>query len=69
MELYKNFLFIFLLLFIANIRAQTVNWMSLDEAFEAQKKVPKEIIVDVYTNWCGPCKLLDKNKNLKKISS
>jgi len=61
MELYKNFLFIFLLLFIANIRAQTVNWMSLDEAFEAQKKVPKEIIVDVYTNWCGPCKLLDKN--------
>jgi thioredoxin-related protein len=35
--------------------------MTIEEAFEAQKSVPREIIVDVYTEWCGPCKLLDKN--------
>ena len=29
------------------------------EAMEAQKKT-KKILVDVYTDWCGPCKLMDK---------
>lgn len=33
----------------------------MNEALEAQKKKPKKIFMDVYTNWCGPCKLLDKN--------
>ena len=35
-------------------------WMSLPEALEAQKTKPKKIFMDVYTLWCGPCKLLDK---------
>ena len=38
-----------------------IRWMSMNEALAAQKKVPKKIIMDVYTSWCGPCKLLDKN--------
>lgn len=41
--------------------AQKINWISLDEALELQKKNPKKIMIDVYTNWCGPCKMLDKN--------
>ena len=24
-------------------------------------KNPKKILVDVYTSWCGPCKMMDKN--------
>ncbi|UZO81291.1 thioredoxin fold domain-containing protein [Aquimarina sp. ERC-38] len=43
------------------ISAQEVNWISMNDALEAQKKEPKKIIMDVYTSWCGPCKLLDKN--------
>ena len=35
--------------------------MSFTEALEAQKTVPKKIFMDVYANWCGPCKLLDKH--------
>lgn len=35
--------------------------MSMDEALAAQKETPKKIIMDVYTVWCGPCKLMDKN--------
>jgi uncharacterized protein YyaL (SSP411 family) len=34
--------------------------MSFPEALEAQKKEPKKIFMDVYANWCGPCKLLEK---------
>lgn len=43
------------------IQAQEINWMTMDEALAAQKKKPKKIFMDVYTIWCGPCKLLDKN--------
>lgn len=38
-----------------------INWLTIEEAVELQKKEPRKIIMDVYTNWCGPCKLLDKN--------
>ena len=41
--------------------AQEIKWMTMNEALEAQKKDPKPIFMDVYTDWCGPCKLLDKN--------
>ena len=35
--------------------------MSMEEALTAQEKQPKKIFMDVYTTWCGPCKLLDRN--------
>lgn len=55
---------IFLLLFVLTIgttQAQQINWMSMDEALAAQEVEPRKIFMDVYTTWCGPCKLLDKN--------
>lgn len=44
-----------------NTIAQEINWVSFEEALKLQKKNPKKIMMDVYTNWCGPCKMLDKN--------
>ncbi|HEY8403416.1 MAG TPA: thioredoxin fold domain-containing protein [Flavobacteriales bacterium] len=41
--------------------SETVNWLTLEEALALQKKNPKPIMMDVYTTWCGPCKMLDKN--------
>lgn len=41
--------------------AQNINWVTFEEALALQKKTPKKIMMDVYTNWCGPCKMLDKN--------
>ena len=51
---------IFFLSFFVNF-SQEINWLSFEKAIEAQKKSPKNIIMDVYTNWCGPCKLMEKN--------
>ncbi|HET6244301.1 MAG: thioredoxin family protein [Bacteroidetes bacterium] len=41
--------------------AKTITWMSFDEAFAANKKNPKKIMIDVYTDWCGPCKMMMAN--------
>ena len=38
-----------------------INWMSLEEAIEAQKSEPRKIMMDVYTQWCGPCKMMMRN--------
>ncbi|WP_452221766.1 thioredoxin family protein [Lacinutrix salivirga] len=46
---------------VGTVAAQDINWITLEEAVKRQKKNPKKIMIDVYTNWCGPCKLLDKN--------
>ena len=45
----------------ANSIAQEIKWVTFEEALSLQKKKPKKIMMDVYTSWCGPCKMLDKN--------
>ena len=35
-----------------------VNWMSMDQALEAQKKTPKKIMIKFYTDWCSMCKMM-----------
>ncbi len=56
----KNLLIILGFLMCFSTQAQEIKWMSMNEALAAQKKEPKKIFMDVYTDWCGPCKLLDK---------
>lgn len=58
---YKNLIFLFFVLIQFQLYSQEINWMSLDEVREAQKTNPKNVLIDVYTNWCGPCKLMDRN--------
>jgi len=41
-----------------NIIAQK---LSFDEAVKKAKKENKKVVVDVYTDWCGWCKKMDKN--------
>ncbi|MAO09161.1 MAG: thioredoxin family protein [Alteromonas sp.] len=53
---------ILLLLFSVSLAsAQEIKWMTMEDALAAQAKNPKKIFVDMYTVWCGPCKMLDKN--------
>ena len=58
---YKNLIFLFFILIQFQLYSQEINWMSFDEVREAQKTNPKNVLIDVYTNWCGPCKLMDRN--------
>ena len=37
-----------------------LKWYTWQEAVELNKKEPRKFIVDVYTDWCGWCKHMDK---------
>lgn len=40
--------------------SEKIQWISLDEASKLAEKTGKKIIVDVYTHWCGWCKIMDQ---------
>jgi thioredoxin-related protein len=40
---------------------ESIQWMKFEEAIAANAKNPKMILVDVYTDWCGWCKKMDKD--------
>ena len=55
---------LFLLLSLAAITnaQEKIQWMSIEEAYELTltEQSPKKIFIDVYTDWCGWCKRMDK---------
>ncbi len=64
----KKLLFGIALLALAGISASfrpvpedEVKWMTFAEAVEKSKAEKRKIFIDVYTDWCGWCKVMDKN--------
>jgi thioredoxin-related protein len=55
---------LFITLLFLKINAQNNNsgikWMTWEQAVELNKSKPKKIVVDVFTDWCGWCKRMDK---------
>lgn len=37
-----------------------INWYTLEEAIQANQKSEKKFFIDIYTDWCGWCKVMDK---------
>ena len=61
--LFTFFLSISLALTLTNtVQGQeSIQWMKFEEAIAANANNPKMILVDVYTDWCGWCKKMDKD--------
>lgn len=46
--------------FCSPITAQeTVKWLSFEEAVKLARTNPKPMMIDLYTDWCGWCKVMD----------
>lgn len=43
-----------------SVADSVIHWMNITEVEAALKKKPKRVFVDVYTHWCGWCKVMDK---------
>ena len=40
-------------------QAQLVKWYTIEEVQELVKTEPRKIFIDMYTDWCGWCKVMD----------
>lgn len=59
----------FLILFIALTgfrtdsvikKSEGIQWITIEEAYAKMQKEPRKVLVDVYTDWCGWCKVMDR---------
>ena len=58
----KNITFALLFAFMLVTHAQEkVAWISFDTAIERNKTDPKPFLIDIYTDWCGWCKKMDRD--------
>lgn len=63
MKAYKYFLSIILVVSLSSWNSpegDTVEWLTFEEAIEQHKETPKKLLIDLYTDWCGWCKVMDR---------
>jgi thioredoxin-related protein len=53
-------IFVYILTTAYNIPTEKINWLSFAELEKVYANNPKPILIDIYTNWCGWCKVMDK---------
>jgi len=59
----RTIITLFALLLIVNLSAQEIQWMSFEDAVAMTQNEgnTKKVFIDVYTDWCGWCKKMDKD--------
>ena len=41
-------------------KSKEIDWINFSEMQKKVKEKPKKVFIDIYTDWCGWCKVLDK---------
>ena len=63
----RTFLALFFISVLISARAperktnSEINWVSFEKAVQLNKEEPRKILIDLYTDWCGWCKKMDKD--------
>lgn len=52
-------------LFAFKPQAEEVKWLNFNDGYKLAKKKNKIMLVDVYTDWCGWCKRMDRDTYAK----
>jgi thioredoxin-related protein len=43
-----------------NRPVEGIQWMTIEEAYAKIQQEPRKVLIDVYTDWCGWCKVMDR---------
>jgi thioredoxin-related protein len=54
-------LFAFFYLQLSAQDADAINWLTWEEATAKMEEEPKNMFIDMYTDWCGWCKKMDSS--------
>lgn len=57
--------FALFLVFSSFTANEEIKWMDFNKGYELAKKKNKIMLIDVYTDWCGWCKRMDKDTYAK----
>ncbi|TDE13681.1 thioredoxin family protein [Dyadobacter psychrotolerans] len=67
MKKYISIFFIFTLTALTGFKSDSgvkpvegIQWMTIEQAYAKIQNEPRKILIDVYTDWCGWCKVMDK---------
>jgi len=39
-------------------QSDKIHWRTVEEVAVLQETAPRKVLMDVYTTWCGPCKMI-----------
>jgi thioredoxin-related protein len=53
----------------APVPESKVNWITFEEAIILHNDNPKKLLIDLYTDWCGWCKVMDRETYSNQIIS
>ena len=51
----------FFLISLSGFAQNAIKWYTIEEAFALAKSQPRKMLIDVYTDWCSWCKVMDTN--------
>lgn len=60
------FLFLVMLVVVTGFKsdgkrpAEGIQWLTIEEAYAKIQQEPRKVLIDVYTDWCGWCKVMDR---------
>jgi thioredoxin-related protein len=45
---------------VAKVKPPKITWLTIEQAYALHQTQPRKILIDVYTDWCGWCKVMDR---------